>query len=242
VSHIPAYRPQLAQLVKSAPSGDEWVHELKYDGYRIGCRIDHGRVTLISRKGNDWTGTFPEIARGAAALKVETALIDGEVCALADDGKPSFQLLQNLASSDRRRLVYFAFDLLFLNGRSLVADPLEARKAALRGIVRGSRIKFAEHLDADGRRPGAKPAASASKASCRSRGASPTRAASAPDGSRPSASTARSSSSAASRIRKDRVKALARCWLASAPRDGSPLPEKSVPGSRRSRLGSSAGA
>ena len=150
MSRIPSYKPQLAQLVKTAPSGDDWVHELKYDGYRIGCRIDHGHVTLISRKGNDWTAAFPEIARAAGALKVKTALIDGEVCALADDGKPSFQLLQNLASSDRRRLVYFVFDLLFVDGRSLAGEPLETRKAALRRIVRGTHIRFAEHLDADG--------------------------------------------------------------------------------------------
>jgi bifunctional non-homologous end joining protein LigD len=150
VARIPIYDPQLAQLVKAAPTGSDWLHELKYDGYRIGCRIDNGVVTLISRNGNDWTATFPEIAKAAAALKVKTALLDGEVCVLLPDGRTSFQALQNLAGADRRRLVYFAFDLLHLDGRTIVAEPLDARKAALARIVRGDRIRFSDHLDADG--------------------------------------------------------------------------------------------
>ena len=136
--------------MKSAPTGDEWLHELKYDGYRIGCRIDGGAVTLLSRKGNDWTASFPEIARAAKALKVKSALLDGEVCVVLPDGRTSFQGLQNLASADRARLVYFVFDLMYLDGRSLAGEPLEARKAALKTIVRGERIQFSDHLEADG--------------------------------------------------------------------------------------------
>jgi bifunctional non-homologous end joining protein LigD len=150
VSRLPRYDPQLAQLVKQAPSGDEWLHELKYDGYRIGCRIDGGSATLLSRNGKDWTAAFPEVARAAARLPVTSALIDGEVCVLLPDGRTSFQALQNLAAADRSRLVYFAFDLLYLDGRPLLDEPLEARKAALKKIVRGERILFSDHLDADG--------------------------------------------------------------------------------------------
>jgi bifunctional non-homologous end joining protein LigD len=150
VARIPTYDPQLAQLVKEAPSGEQWLHELKYDGYRIGCRIDGASITLLSRNGKDWTEAFPEIARAAKALKVESALIDGEVCLLLPDGRTSFQALQNLAAGDRSRLVYFAFDLMYLNGRSLVTQPLEARKAALKKILRGERIRFSEHMNADG--------------------------------------------------------------------------------------------
>jgi bifunctional non-homologous end joining protein LigD len=91
VARIPVYQPQLAQLVKAAPSGAEWLHELKYDGYRIGCRIDRGQVTLLSRNGKEWTAAFPEIARAAAGLKVTSALMDGEVCVLLPDGRTSFQ-------------------------------------------------------------------------------------------------------------------------------------------------------
>jgi bifunctional non-homologous end joining protein LigD len=147
---IPPYDPQLAQLVKTAPSGAGWVHEIKYDGYRIGCRIDRGRVTLISRNGKDWTEAFPEIARAAQTLKVTSALLDGEVCVVLPDGRTSFQALQNLSRDDRRRLVYFAFDLLYLDGASLVREGLEERKRALQRIVRGARIRFAEHLEGDG--------------------------------------------------------------------------------------------
>jgi len=150
VARIPPYRPQLAQLVKTAPSGEGWLHELKYDGYRIGCRIERGTATLISRNGKDWTDAFPEIAMAAAALKVKSALLDGEVCVVAPDGRTSFQALQNLAGSDRGRLVYFAFDLLHLDGRTLTGEPLETRKSALRRIVGGRRIQFSDHLEADG--------------------------------------------------------------------------------------------
>ena len=150
MSRIPPYNPQLAQLVKDAPRGPGWLHELKYDGYRIGCRIDAGRVTLLSRSGKDWTEAFPEIVRAAAALKVSSALIDGEVCVLLPDGRTSFQALQNLAGADRTRLVYFVFDLMHLDGRSLMPESLEARKAALRTIVKGARLRFSDHIDADG--------------------------------------------------------------------------------------------
>ena len=150
MARIPPYNPQLAQLVKDPPQGRGWLHELKYDGYRIGCRIDGGRVNLLSRNGKDWTDAFPEIVKAAAALKVKSALIDGEVCVVLPDGRTSFQALQNAAGADRGRLVYFVFDLLHLDGRSLLAEPLQMRKAALRKIVKGSRIQFSDHLDADG--------------------------------------------------------------------------------------------
>jgi len=155
---MPPYQPQLAQLVKRAPSGDGWVHELKYDGYRIGCRIERGRVTLLSRRGNDWTANFPVIAKTAEALEVRSALLDGEVCSVLPDGRTSFQALQNYSGAPRRsggaaqagRLVYYVFDLLYLDGRSFVSDTLDMRKRALKTIVRGARIQFAEHLEADG--------------------------------------------------------------------------------------------
>src|SRR3954465_3408217 len=142
VARLPSYHPQLAQLVKTAPEGPEWVHELKYDGYRIGCRIDGGRVTLISRNGKDWTAAFPEIAEAASRLKVTSALLDGEVCVVLPDGRTSFQALQNLDQESRRPLVFFVFDLLFLDGESLVGETLEARKRALRRVLRGRRLKF----------------------------------------------------------------------------------------------------
>jgi len=92
------YSPQLATLVKEAPAGDGWLHEIKYDGYRIGCRIRAGRVTLISRNGKDWTAAFPEIAAAAAALPTKDALIDGEVAIVLADGR---ELAAPLAWSPR---------------------------------------------------------------------------------------------------------------------------------------------
>ncbi|HTI39174.1 MAG TPA: DNA ligase D [Vicinamibacterales bacterium] len=147
---LPPYRPQLAQLVKTPPDGSEWIHELKYDGYRIGCRIDGLTITLISRNGKDWTHAFPAIVRAAAQLDVRSALLDGEVCMVLPDGRTSFQALQNSGTDSSGTLVYFVFDLLYLNGRPLVQETLEARKSALSRIVRGSRIQFAEHIAASG--------------------------------------------------------------------------------------------
>jgi bifunctional non-homologous end joining protein LigD len=149
---MPPYTPQLAQLVKAPPSGSEWLHEIKYDGYRIGCRMDGGHVKLLSRNGKDWTDAFPEIVRAARALRVRSALFDGELCYVMPDGRTSFQQLQNAFSGGSRdALVYFVFDLLYLNGRSLLGEPLEERKRLLKPLVlHDARFQFAEHLDADG--------------------------------------------------------------------------------------------
>src|SRR5438067_10567578 len=88
------FEPELPTLVKTPPAGDDWVHEIKYDGYRIGCRIDRGDVTLITRNGNDWTGSFPELVAGVKRLPLERAFIDGEATVALPDGRTSFQALQ----------------------------------------------------------------------------------------------------------------------------------------------------
>ncbi len=150
---VPPYRPQLALLVAQAPAGDGWVHEVKYDGYRIGCAIEGGKVTLWSRRGKDWTAQFPEIATAARKLKVRAALLDGEVAAVLPDGRTSFQALQNAFAARRRELVYFAFDLLHLDGEDLLERPLLERKAALARVV-GEGVgvmRFAPHFEGDGR-------------------------------------------------------------------------------------------
>src|SRR5438105_3964356 len=79
LASVPAYRPQLALLVKEAPDGDEWLHEAKYDGYRIGARVSKGAVELVSRRDNDWTAAFPGVAKAVAELGLDSALLDGEV-------------------------------------------------------------------------------------------------------------------------------------------------------------------
>src|ERR1043166_3596987 len=109
--------PQLATLVKQPPQGDGWVHEMKYDGYRMLCRIDNGEARMYSRNAKEWTGNFPALVRAAARLPVTSAWIDGEVVVLQADGRSSFQALQNaLSLEDPARLFYYVFDLLYLDG------------------------------------------------------------------------------------------------------------------------------
>src|SRR5437879_9895379 len=150
----PDYVPQLATLVDAPPSGGEWLHEIKFDGYRIGARVRKGRMSLYTRNGNDWTAAFPEIADAVRKLELDEALIDGEVAVVLPDGRTSFQALQNTSEPGKRgTLVYFVFDLLRLNGEKLEARPLGERKARLKKLV-GARktrgIRVSEHTDGTG--------------------------------------------------------------------------------------------
>jgi bifunctional non-homologous end joining protein LigD len=104
---------QLATLVKTAPDGDQWVHEIKLDGYRMLCRIEGGKAKLISRNQQNWSEELPHLIRAAERLPIGDAILDGEVVAMKPDGKTDFQLLQNAFSGDEmRNVLYFAFDLL----------------------------------------------------------------------------------------------------------------------------------
>src|SRR5437763_14669938 len=96
------YRPQLATLVKAPPEGGGWLHEVKYDGYRIGCRIQRRAVTLWSRRGNDWTRDFPEIVEAAKALNARSAQIDGEITVMLPDSRTSFQAMQTSIPGERK--------------------------------------------------------------------------------------------------------------------------------------------
>jgi bifunctional non-homologous end joining protein LigD len=142
--------PQLATLVSAPPDGDAWLHEMKFDGYRILCRIDKGRATLWSRNANDWTSRFPEVAAAAARLPVRQAFVDGEVAVLLPNGTTSFQALQNtLSSGGRGELVYFAFDLMHLDGQDLTHVSLDARKERLErliGTARDGAIRYSTHV------------------------------------------------------------------------------------------------
>jgi bifunctional non-homologous end joining protein LigD len=177
VSGLPkSYVPQLATLVKAPPSGREWLHEIKYDGYRIGCRIDRRTVTLVSRRGLDWTDRLPEIQDAAAALGVRAAFLDGEVASVLPDGRTSFQALQNaFGGGARGHLLYFAFDLLFLNGDDLTALPLSERKARLARLLASPppRIRFSDHFNEEAPTSCAAPAVWDSRASSRNDATSP---------------------------------------------------------------------
>ena len=134
--------PQLATLVKAVPLGEEWLHEIKYDGYRLQARLDHGRVNLRTRSGLDWTDRYPSVVDALSRLRVKTALIDGEVAVIGDDGVTHFQLLQNAgAPGARHQPIYFVFDLLHRDGRDLTGVPLEERKRELEQLVSKSRTK-----------------------------------------------------------------------------------------------------
>ncbi|MBX6321080.1 MAG: DNA ligase D [Rhodospirillaceae bacterium] len=146
--------PQLPTLQDRPPAGDDWLHEIKLDGYRLLCRIEGGRrrggVRLLTRTGLDWTGRFGAVAQAAGKLPVKTALIDGEVVAADAAGLTSFAALQQaLSTGETAALVYYAFDLLHLDGRDLTRAALEARKQTLRDLLAaappGGTIRYSDH-------------------------------------------------------------------------------------------------
>ena len=148
--------PQLAIQTKEAPRGDEWIHELKLDGYRIQIQIDRGgkEVHLYTRKGLDWTKRMPAVAGAAAQLPVTSAQLDGEVVVLTPEGTTSFADLQ-AAFQDQadRHMTYFAFDLLHLDGHNLRDLPLVERKDFLEKILPADSdgtLRFSDHLDQSG--------------------------------------------------------------------------------------------
>jgi bifunctional non-homologous end joining protein LigD len=146
---------QLATLIKTPTAGDHWLHEIKFDGYRILCRIEDGRARLITRGNQDWTARMPTLAAAAARLPLRSAILDGEVVALQANGVSSFQALQNAFQANRAsELIYYAFDLLFLDGRDLRTLPLEERKSRLAELLdhNSSRgvIRYTEHIEGDG--------------------------------------------------------------------------------------------
>src|SRR5882762_4906101 len=114
-------KPQLAALVKEPPDGPDWLHEIKLDGYRMHARLDAGRVQLLTRRGNDWTDKYPALAKAITGLPAQTAYLDGELYGVLPDGRTAFNLIQNASDAGQGSLVFFLFDLLFLDGESLVA-------------------------------------------------------------------------------------------------------------------------
>ena len=131
-------KPQLATLASKAPEGEEWISEIKFDGYRALARIDGGEVKLYSRNGNDWSGKWAVVAKALKELPVEQAWLDGEVVALKADGSVSFQELQNAARLGKDvTLAYYIFDIPYLNGYDLSEVPLLQRKGLLETLLSG---------------------------------------------------------------------------------------------------------
>jgi|SRR5580704_11632095 ATP-dependent DNA ligase len=141
--------PQLATLVTQAPDGPAWLHEIKLDGYRMHSRLDNGDVRLLTRTGLDWTPKYPAIAEAIAELPAKTAYLDGELCGVLPDGRTAFNLIQNVADTRNGSLVFFLFDLLFLDGDDLRALPLIERKDRVATLLADapSSLQFADHPD-----------------------------------------------------------------------------------------------
>ena len=150
--------PELTKLVEHPPSGNGWVHEIKFDGYRVQAHVEGGEVVLNTRKGLDWTERFSAIAKAARGLP--DCILDGEVVALEKDGTPNFSALQAaLSDEDTDALIYFVFDLLFVrNGEleDLRALPLSDRKERLKALLEkhfrkgDAPIRYVEHFETDG--------------------------------------------------------------------------------------------
>ena len=142
-------------LHERAPVGSDWVYEIKTDGYRAQVHIRDAKVTVYSRRGYDWTQQFGTIATAAAKLKVRDAIIDGEATVLGDTGLPDFQALRReLGSPASPRLLYHAFDLLYLNGADLRSIPLLDRKRVLKSLLHKAPdiLVYVDFLEEDGAR------------------------------------------------------------------------------------------
>jgi ATP-dependent DNA ligase len=132
-------KPQLCDLVKEAPDGPEWVHEIKFDGYRLHARLDRGAVRLLTRTGLNWTYRYPATASAVSSLGARQAYLDGELCGVRPDGTISFSSIQAASDSGKSNgLVFFVFDLLFIDGKAIASAPLHERKDRLRNLLSGS--------------------------------------------------------------------------------------------------------
>src|SRR5437763_4357320 len=147
-------KPQLTRLVDAPPDGPGWLHEIKYDGYRMHARLDRGVVRLLTRTGLNWTRKYPAIASAVASLPARKAYLDGELCGVRADGTTSFSLIQNASDTGKGdALVFFLFDLLHLDGEAIAPMPLTGRKERLRALLlpTDSALQYSDHQIGRGR-------------------------------------------------------------------------------------------
>src|SRR6195952_2908906 len=128
--------PPLAAAIEKVPSGERWVHEIKFDGYRVQVHLRDAVVKVFTRRGNDWTNRFKKIASDARHVSAGSAIIDGEVVVPAENGSTDFSVLQNELKGKSTKIVLVAFDLLYLNGSDLRKLPLIERKSHLKKLIR----------------------------------------------------------------------------------------------------------
>jgi bifunctional non-homologous end joining protein LigD len=135
-----------AQIVKKLPEGDDWTYELKFDGYRALIIKTKQQVEVRSRKNKDLTRMYPALAAAGQRLNADQAIVDGEIVALDPQGRPSFQALQHRGSHPGHQIVFYAFDLLHLDGTDLTAEPLLKRRARLARVLDGSGLLPSQEL------------------------------------------------------------------------------------------------
>jgi ATP-dependent DNA ligase len=146
-------KPQLTRLVEEAPTGDDWLHEVKYDGYRMHARLEGGRAQQLTRTGLDWSHRYRATVQALSKLRVKSAYLDGELCAVDAAGVPVFSRLQAAMDEGRTdELILFAFDLLFLDGEDLAGRPVLERKERLRALLTPGTpgLRFSDHVIGDG--------------------------------------------------------------------------------------------
>jgi bifunctional non-homologous end joining protein LigD len=142
--------PALASSIEWVPSGARWIHEIKFDGYRVQLHIANEGVRVFTRNGHDWTNRFKKIANEAFLISARSAIIDGEVVVPAADGSTDFSVLQNQLNGKSDKIVMVAFDLLYLNGYDLRKMPLVERKALLKKLIAKTAIQYSESFEVDG--------------------------------------------------------------------------------------------
>ena len=139
--------PLMPTLVEKPPEGEDWIHEVKFDGYRSQLVIDEDGTRIYTRNGHDWTAKYRDLVKEAASLGAESAIVDGEIIVLNDKGLSDFAELRKAITRRQHDLYFVAFDLLHLNGYDLRDMPLEDRREILAGTIEpGRRIQFSEPL------------------------------------------------------------------------------------------------
>jgi len=133
-------QPMTAKVVQALPEGDEWSYEVKFDGYRALLIKDGDRIQIRSRNNNDLTRTYPSVTTAAMRLRAESAVLDGEIVAVDPEGHPSFRALQHRGAHPGFTVVFYAFDLMHINGEDLTREPLLMRQHRLKQVVERSGI------------------------------------------------------------------------------------------------------
>jgi len=152
-AQLPGFIPPMAAtLASDGFRDDDWLFEIKWDGYRVEAVVSNGAARIYTRNGNDAETYFPKLLTKASWIDAREAIVDGEVVAIGEDGRPDFSLLQEGTGGATTRFVYQAFDLLHLDGRSLLKVPLESRKQLLRSVLRAEdhRVRYADHVVGEG--------------------------------------------------------------------------------------------